>query len=175
MSEHFFGLWDGAVSDTWVDRAETIAQRHDARVVPYQGPEGKPRGWMACANRGAPFDAQTARAVLADLSEARLWNGAPVDATPDHDLIGAALEDSASVDETPDPASDAEGDELDDESIDEREWKETPTPGHYADNPWARVMEAARRGRGILLYPGEVERLSADADFARRARERTQS
>ena len=65
--------------------------------------------------------------------------------------------------------------ELDDESIDEREWKETPTPGHYADNPWARVMEAARRGRGILLYPGEVERLGADADFARRAREHTRS
>ena len=34
---------------------------------------------MECHNQGAPFDNQTASAVLSDLTDAGLWDGAPVD------------------------------------------------------------------------------------------------
>jgi hypothetical protein len=76
MNEHLFGLGDG-----WLPKkADTIARKHGARLVNHTDPQCKcgrncPTGtckksrrhWFACQNRGNPFDAQTANAVMADI------------------------------------------------------------------------------------------------------------
>jgi len=66
MSEHFFGLHTGHMNR----KADQIAKKHGAWHVNYTEPRGEKRGWFACPNRGNPFDAQVARAVLADIEAA---------------------------------------------------------------------------------------------------------
>jgi len=66
MSEHFFGLHQGH----YRDEANAIAEKHDAWHVNYTEPNGERRGWFACHNHGAPFDAATAKAVLQDIAAA---------------------------------------------------------------------------------------------------------
>ena len=79
MSQYFFGLWTGKVSDAWVEAADAVAKRHDAYMVTYPDPASGPRGWMCGPNYGAPFDARMAAAVLDDLTAEDLWDGAPVE------------------------------------------------------------------------------------------------
>jgi hypothetical protein len=78
MSEYFFGLGPG-----WLPkRADKIARKFDAYLVnytdaqcncgygcrPYTCKQSR-RHWFACQNLGAPFDKNTADAVLAALSK----------------------------------------------------------------------------------------------------------
>lgn len=68
MSDHLFGLGKG-----WLGiRAEKIAKKYGAELVNHTDPDGKRRHWFRCPNYGAPFDQETARAVLADLGAERI-------------------------------------------------------------------------------------------------------
>ena len=82
MSQHFFGTWNGAVSDEWLDRAERVAAEHDANVVRFDDPAAGPRGWMSCHHQGEPFNTRTANATLDHLEDAGLWDGGPALAAP---------------------------------------------------------------------------------------------
>ena len=67
---HFFGsgLFKRVPSRRDERRIDAIAQRHDAAFRVLRDDPGSPLGfrtWFQCENRGAPFDSQTARAVLA--------------------------------------------------------------------------------------------------------------
>jgi len=73
MSEHFFGLGAGRVPSVVMTAVDRIAGQHDARIVRYDDPASGWRFWMACPNRGAPFDGATSRAVMTDLESAGLW------------------------------------------------------------------------------------------------------
>ena len=66
VSEHFFGLGPGHLSD----RADEIAREHGAYLVNHTEPHGETRHWFACPNRGSPFDGATASAVMAALRDA---------------------------------------------------------------------------------------------------------
>lgn len=68
MSNYCFGLHSGHLTA----RANTIAKRHGAWHVNYTEPRGERRGWFACPNRGAPFDGDIARAVMADIDQVGL-------------------------------------------------------------------------------------------------------
>ena len=74
---YFFGMWNGSVSGKWLRAANKVSKKHDADVVAYTEPNGRERGWMSCFNRGAPFDKETARAVIRDLEAAGLWDCGP--------------------------------------------------------------------------------------------------
>ena len=73
MSEYFFGLGSGKVRRKTAKKINKIAGKHDACIVCYDDPARGPRYWMACPNRGSPFDKATEEAVLADLEKAGLW------------------------------------------------------------------------------------------------------
>jgi len=67
MGPYFFGLHIGHLRA----RADRIAARHGASHVNYTEPGGgQRRGWFECKNRGAPFDRNTAVAVMADIEHA---------------------------------------------------------------------------------------------------------
>lgn len=78
MSQYLFGLGKGHLSDS----ADEIAKRHGARLVNHTDPgcgcghgcrgdcPARARHWFECPNKGAPFDKQTADAVMADLAKA---------------------------------------------------------------------------------------------------------
>jgi hypothetical protein len=70
MSEHFFGVGRGAVSDELRERIDAIAEEHGATFVNPTLPGEGPRYWFACRNRGFPFDRDTERAVYASLDAA---------------------------------------------------------------------------------------------------------
>lgn len=68
MDKHIFGQGPGHLPQ----RADDIAQRHDAWLVNYDTPDGIARHWFVCRDRGEPFNGQTAAAVLDDLMRAGL-------------------------------------------------------------------------------------------------------
>lgn len=73
MSEFFFGLGNGFVTAKVRDRLNRIAKRHGAWFVRYKEPgRGTWRYWLACPNRGNPFDQAIARAVLDDVEASGL-------------------------------------------------------------------------------------------------------
>lgn len=72
MSQHFFMVGKGHVSPSLAARLDTIAGKHDAEFVSVDLPGEGPRFWFACPNLGAPFDAQTERAVRDALQGAGL-------------------------------------------------------------------------------------------------------
>lgn len=71
MSEYLFGLHSGHLTA----RADHIARKHGACHVNYTEPNGRQRGWFACANRGSPFDEATAAAVWKDVEAAGGFDG----------------------------------------------------------------------------------------------------
>ena len=73
MGDHFFGLGSGRVPSSVMTAVDRIAGPHDAHIVRFDDPAQGWRYWMACPNRGAPFDGATARAVLEELTAAGLW------------------------------------------------------------------------------------------------------
>lgn len=156
MSEFYFGLWNGPVSDAWSEAAGDVAGRHDAHVIPYQDPATGPRGWFGCRNRGAPFDQATARAVLDDLVTAGLWDRDSGPVEPDPDPIGEATR-----------AGDralADAGVLDVGGPDWRDVLEPPAPWTVADR--VRLHEGQRR-RGIDEPDGWIVRDMPDgADVA---------
>jgi len=71
MSEYHFGLTRIAVSQRTATRLDRIARKHGANYTgPIKLPGNDVCGWFSCPNRGQPFDAATASAVLADVAEA---------------------------------------------------------------------------------------------------------
>lgn len=67
MSEYFFGLHSGHLSD----KANRIAKKHGAGHVNYIEPgTNEKRGWFYCHNQGSPYDQLTADAVMEDIEEA---------------------------------------------------------------------------------------------------------
>jgi hypothetical protein len=78
MSEHLFGLGAGHLPQ----KANTIAERHGARLCNYTDPGCKcgrgclrdcpasRRHWFAGPNRGEPFDGTMANGVMCDLRAA---------------------------------------------------------------------------------------------------------
>jgi hypothetical protein len=61
-----FGMHNGHLKA----QADRIAEKHGAWHVNYTEPNGRRRGWFECQNRGAPFDGDTAKEVLADVEAA---------------------------------------------------------------------------------------------------------
>jgi len=66
MSEYLFGTGSGHLSEA----AARIAKRHRALLVNHVEPYGEKTHWFVTANRGAPFNLDTAKAVLRDLLDA---------------------------------------------------------------------------------------------------------
>lgn len=66
MSDHCFGMHRGHLTD----EADEIAVRHGAVHCNYTEPYGQRRGWFACANRGEPFNGETAARVLKAINDA---------------------------------------------------------------------------------------------------------
>jgi hypothetical protein len=71
MSEYNFGVHNGHLKK----QADAIAKKHGAWHVNYNDPTGQLRGWFGCPNRGAPFDDNTARAVMAAIEKAGGFDG----------------------------------------------------------------------------------------------------
>jgi hypothetical protein len=81
--DHTFGMFRGSLATHAVCRIDSIARRHDARLVTHVdaqcscGHGCKPhscrkseRGWFTTRNLGEPFNGATANAVLADVKAA---------------------------------------------------------------------------------------------------------
>lgn len=71
MGSFLFGSGSGKVSMSRARKADRIAQRHGARCIVADLPEGA-RYWFTAPNMGDPFDKATAKAVLEDLEAAGL-------------------------------------------------------------------------------------------------------
>ncbi|HZN64408.1 MAG TPA: hypothetical protein VFB66_03850 [Tepidisphaeraceae bacterium] len=71
MGQYHFGTGQGRVSKAEAKRVDRIARKHGADFTSVRLPEGY-RYWFSCANRGAPFDGDTARAVLTEVGRVRL-------------------------------------------------------------------------------------------------------
>lgn len=65
-SETFFGLGEGHMPE----QAEQIAKKHGAALVNHTEPDGRERHWFAGINRGNPFDAALAEAVMGEIRTA---------------------------------------------------------------------------------------------------------
>lgn len=71
MSEFFFGLGKGRVSERTVEVVQKIARKHGCDFVAnYCEPGSGPRYWFCGPNRGFPFDDAMAKAVSQDLAAA---------------------------------------------------------------------------------------------------------
>ena len=71
MGEYMFGVGAGCVSDDLEEQIDAIAREHGASFINARLPDGD-RHWFTCENRGAPFDSQTADAVMDGLRSAGL-------------------------------------------------------------------------------------------------------
>ena len=73
METYDFNHWSGHATKRWVEKANKIAQRHDAECHSHE-PDFEPhRGWFITQDQGVPFNAQTATAVMDDLKKEGLW------------------------------------------------------------------------------------------------------
>jgi hypothetical protein len=67
MSEFFFGLGRGRVSQHEAERCDRIARKHGAAFVAVRLPGDGPRYWFAGPNRGSGFDDRMAAAVMSEV------------------------------------------------------------------------------------------------------------
>jgi len=166
MSEHYFLLGNGRVPDHVAEAVDAVAARHDAHLCRHDDPATGWRYWLACDNRGAPFDGRTARAVVDDLDAAGLLDGDALnlDMTPDEvratPIDGAPLDGDAFERDYPPSVRDAMvyivsagGPAPDDHPAAEVEVAETAahllTVGSR-DGSYGYRVDAAKRARQLL-------------------------
>lgn len=68
MNEYLFGVRNGRLAPSEVQRRERIAQRHGAEFIHARLPEGW-RSWFTAPNRGEPFDGDIRKAVEAEVHD----------------------------------------------------------------------------------------------------------
>jgi hypothetical protein len=73
VSEYFFGLGRGRVSDDRIKALDEIGAEYGAVFCNPSLPGDGPRYWFAGPNQGHPFDQAMAKAVIGAAEAAGLW------------------------------------------------------------------------------------------------------
>lgn len=70
--EYMFGVVRGEVTLREYRRCSAIARKHGASFTGGNLPGTGPQHWFTAPNRGAPFDGQTARDVMAEVGAVKV-------------------------------------------------------------------------------------------------------